>query len=107
MNLEMISTIQTNGDMSTNSPIIGRENIRSKVSGFNKKRLLGRNSAVINTINVAIKVCMTKAMIGLSIQWGRVLRILGSNRFAIRIPYKTKAKLLPTKVVDKKRARCL
>ena len=59
-----------------------------------------------NTINVAIKVCMSKVMIGPSIQWGRMLRILGSNRFAIRILYKTKAKLLPTKVVDKKRARC-
>ena len=86
---------------------MGRENIRSKVSGFNKKRLFGRNSAVINTMNVAINVCIINTMIGPSNQLGRIFIITGSSKFAIRIPYKTKAKLLPTNVVDKKRARCL
>jgi len=81
---------------------IGNAKTVNMVFGLSINRLLGKNSAVIKTIIVDSIDCIMSIEISPDRKVGRKLSSQGSKIWAMRIPYRTIDKLLPTKRVARK-----
>tara|TARA_X000001036_G_scaffold308326_1_gene286998 strand:+ start:4522 stop:4845 length:324 start_codon:yes stop_codon:yes gene_type:complete len=98
-NLEIESITHTKGYKKRYIIKRGIEKYDNIKFGLTRNKLFGMNSAVINTMKVELIVKNKRTKKSFLIISGRRSKITGSSNSAIKMPYKTKAKLLPNSMV--------